>query len=123
MAHRKSPAVGLLRLTTTVEASGVWMLAMSKSDDRSGLVLVWFRLAATSADVTGWPFENASPGRIWKVTVEPLLEIVQLWATPPPTAVFPGVVIDWYMFEVTVYEQSFCSVAGAKSLLNSLLRS
>src|ERR1700733_8224369 len=27
------------------------------------------------------------------------------------------------MFEVTVYEQSFSSVAGAKSLLNSLLRS
>src|SRR5271170_7310928 len=27
------------------------------------------------------------------------------------------------MFDVTVYEQSFSSVAGAKSLLNSLLRS
>ncbi len=45
--------MGLLRLTTTVDGSGVWMLEMANSEDRSGLVLVWFRLAATSADVTG----------------------------------------------------------------------
>ena len=85
----------MLRLTTTVVGFGVWMLEMVNSDDRSGLVLVWFKLAATSAEVTGWPLENSRPGRMWKVTVEPLLEMVQLWATPPPMAVFPGVVIDW----------------------------
>ena len=87
--------MGLLRLTTTVEGSGVWMLEMANSDDRSGLVLVWFKLAATSADVTGWPLENSRPGRMWKVMVELLLETVQLWATPPMMAVFPGLVIDW----------------------------
>ncbi len=32
---------------------------------------------------------------MWKVIVELLLDTVQLWATPPPTAVFPGVVMDW----------------------------
>ena len=30
-----------------------------------------------------------------KVIVELLLDTVQLWATPPPMPVFPGVVIDW----------------------------
>ena len=56
--------MGLLRLTTTVEGSGVWMLEMANSDERSGLDFVWFRLAATSAEVTGWPFENVRPGRM-----------------------------------------------------------
>ena len=68
---------------------------MANSDDRSGLVLVWFKLAATSAEVTGWPLENSRPGRMWKVTVELLFEIVQLWATPPADGGVPGVVIDW----------------------------
>ena len=35
------------------------------------------------------------PGRMWNVTVDPLFEMVQLWATPPPIALFPGEVIDW----------------------------
>lgn len=71
------------------------MLEMANSDERRGLVLVWFKLAATSAEVTGWPFENSRPGRILKVMVELLLETVQLWATPPAIALFPGTVIDW----------------------------
>ena len=34
-------------------------------------------------------------GRMCSVTVEELLETVQLWATPPLMAYCPGAVTDW----------------------------
>ena len=68
---------------------------MADNELRSGLFFVLSRLAMTSADVTGSPLEKAMLGRRWNVTVEELLETVQLWATPPLMLYWPGAVTDW----------------------------
>src|SRR5271165_1951689 len=123
MAHRKSPAVGRLRLTTTVCASGVWIVEMALSEERWGLFLMCSMLCSTAVEVTGSPLENTAPGRRWKVMVELLLDTVQVAAAFGPMAAFPGAVSDWYTLDSTVYEQSLVPVPGSKSLENSLLRS
>ncbi len=49
----------------------------------------------TSVEVTGSPLEKTMLGRMCNVTVEELLETVQLWATPPLMLYWPGAVTDW----------------------------
>ena len=69
--------------------------AMAESELRRGLFMVLSRLVMTSVAVTGAPLEKTMFGRMCSVTVEELLETVQLWATPPLMAYCPGAVTDW----------------------------
>ena len=71
------------------------MLVIANSDDRSGLVLVLFRLAATSAEVTGWPLENSRSGSDVKRHRGAVVRDGPTLGDAAADGAVPGAVIDW----------------------------
>ena len=63
---------------------------MALSEVRRGLLLVWLQAGLHVVRGHRVPLEKTKLGRRCRVTVEELLETVQLWATPPLMAYCPG---------------------------------
>src|SRR5260370_38359166 len=69
IAWTMSPGIGLERLSTRVRGFRTWIVEIAVNVVSSGLFRLYSKLALMALASTGSPFENATPGRMWRVTV------------------------------------------------------